>query len=80
MMVWRTLLASLLLAANLASGETVAVIGTGNVGMALGTEFAGLGHTVIYGSRTPDAHQMRQAPSSDTMQGPIGRPGRHARP
>jgi len=35
--------------------ETVAVIGTGNVGMALGTEFGGLGHTIIYGSRTPDA-------------------------
>lgn len=36
-----------------AAAETVAVIGTGNVGMAIGTEFAGLGHTVIYGSRSP---------------------------
>ena len=39
--------------ASLAQAETVAVIGTGNVGMAIGTEFAGLGHTVIYGSRSP---------------------------
>ncbi len=38
---------------SLAQAETVAVIGTGNVGMALGTEFAGLGHKVIYGSRSP---------------------------
>ena len=42
-----------LLAANAATAETVAIIGTGNVGMAIGTEFAGLGHTVIYGSRSP---------------------------
>ena len=42
-----------LLSAAAASAETVAIIGTGNVGMAIGTEFAGLGHTVIYGSRSP---------------------------
>ena len=33
--------------------ETIAVIGTGNVGGALGPEFAALGHTIIYGSREP---------------------------
>ena len=43
------------LSAGLVHAETVAVIGTGNVGMALGTEFAGLGHQVIYGSRSPTA-------------------------
>ena len=43
----------LLIASSIAQAETVAVIGTGNVGMALGTEFAELGHTVIYGSRSP---------------------------
>jgi predicted dinucleotide-binding enzyme len=43
----------LLLSVSATSAETVAVIGTGNVGMAIGTEFAGLGHTVIYGSRSP---------------------------
>ncbi|MEJ2273624.1 MAG: NAD(P)-binding domain-containing protein [Woeseiaceae bacterium] len=41
------------LSAGLAHAETVAIIGTGNVGMAIGTEFAALGHTVIYGSRSP---------------------------
>ena len=45
----------LLLSASAAGAETVAVIGTGNVGMAIGTEFAGLGHTVIYGSRSPES-------------------------
>ena len=45
--------AILLLSAAAASAETVAVIGTGNVGMAIGTEFAEIGHTVIYGSRSP---------------------------
>ncbi len=36
-----------------AAAETIAVIGTGNVGGALGPQFAKLGHTVIYGSREP---------------------------
>src|SRR5210317_1286457 len=49
--VFRVLI--LVLSAAVAGAETVAVIGTGNVGMAIGTEFAGLGHTVIYGSRSP---------------------------
>lgn len=35
------------------SAETIAVIGTGNVGAALGPEFAALGHTIVYGSREP---------------------------
>ena len=33
--------------------DTIAIIGTGNVGAALGTEFAQQGHTIIYGSRSP---------------------------
>ena len=41
--------------ANNVIAETVAVIGTGNVGMALGTEFADLGHKVVYGSRNPSS-------------------------
>ena len=36
-----------------AVGDTIAVIGTGNVGMALGTELAQQGHTIVYGSRSP---------------------------
>ena len=31
----------------------IAVLGTGNVGTALGTAFASAGHTIVYGSRTP---------------------------
>ena len=42
-----------LLVAGIANAEVVAVIGTGNVGMAIGTEFAQLDHTVVYGSRSP---------------------------
>ncbi len=54
------LLAALILVAGAAHAETVAVIGTGNVGMALGTEFGGLGHTVVYGSRTPEAEKTQE--------------------
>ena len=49
----RSLILLVFFLAAFANAETVAVIGTGNVGMALGTEFAGLGHAVIYGSRSP---------------------------
>ena len=58
-MLQRILLASLFLLASTTHAETVAVIGTGNVGMALGTEFGGLGHTVIYGSRSPDSEKTQ---------------------
>jgi hypothetical protein len=36
-----------------AAAETIAIIGTGNVGGALGPEFAAQGHTIVYGSREP---------------------------
>lgn len=36
-----------------ARADTIAVIGTGNVGSALGKRFAALGHQVVYGSREP---------------------------
>jgi predicted dinucleotide-binding enzyme len=36
-----------------ALADTIAIIGTGNVGSALGQRFAELGHTIVYGSRTP---------------------------
>ena len=38
---------------------TVAVIGTGNVGSALGPRLAKLGHTVIYGTRDPARESVR---------------------
>ena len=59
-MLRTTFLTAGLLFATIAQAETVAVIGTGNVGMALGTEFAGLGHTVVYGSRTPGAEKTQE--------------------
>ena len=36
-----------------ATADVIAVIGTGEVGSALGPEFAALGHTIVYGSREP---------------------------
>ncbi len=54
-----TILAALLAVSLSAHAETVAVIGTGNVGMALGTEFGGIGHTVIYGSREPASEKTQ---------------------
>jgi NADPH-dependent F420 reductase len=39
--------------AHSASAETIAIIGTGNVGSALGQRFAAIGHTIVYGSRDP---------------------------
>jgi 8-hydroxy-5-deazaflavin:NADPH oxidoreductase len=42
-----------------ALAEKIAVIGTGNVGSALGPEFAALGHTIVYGSRTPDDQDVQ---------------------
>ncbi len=38
-----------------AAAETIALIGTGNVGAALGRRFAEQGHSVVYGSRDPAA-------------------------
>jgi predicted dinucleotide-binding enzyme len=49
----------LLAAASSALAERIAIIGTGNVGAALGPEFAALGHTIVYGSRTPTEQDVR---------------------
>lgn len=43
-----------------AAAETIAIIGTGRVGSALGPRLATLGHKVIYGSRTPDSDKVRK--------------------
>jgi hypothetical protein len=40
--------------------ETIAVIGTGNVGGALGPQFAKLGHEIIYGSRDPQRANVQE--------------------
>ena len=39
----------------------IAMIGTGNVGAALGKGWAGTGHEVIYGARDPDGERARAA-------------------
>lgn len=53
MTVRKLLLVLSLLVSMPALADTIAIIGTGNVGMALGTEFAQQGHTIVYGSRNP---------------------------
>jgi 8-hydroxy-5-deazaflavin:NADPH oxidoreductase len=47
--------AAVLAGVQQAAAETIALIGTGNVGAALGRRFAENGHTVVYGSRDPSA-------------------------
>jgi len=58
------ILASLLIGSGFvtsaAQAETIAIIGTGNVGAALGQRFAEAGHTVIYGSRDPERASVRR--------------------
>ena len=48
-----------LLAPVCALAETIAVIGTGHVGSALGPRFAEIGLTVVYGSRTPERQDVQ---------------------
>ena len=44
------------------AGETytIAVIGTGNMGSALGKKLAGAGHRIVYGSRDPSRESVRK--------------------
>jgi hypothetical protein len=49
----------LLTAQTGAWAATIAVIGTGNVGGALGPEFAAQGHTIVYGSREPNREDVQ---------------------
>jgi NADPH-dependent F420 reductase len=57
-------------AAQHSKPETVAVIGTGRMGGALGPQFARLGHPVIYGSREPEREDVEAL---------VGRTGQGAR-
>ncbi len=57
----RILLTALLLAAALpAWADRIAIIGTGDVAGALGPAFAAQGHTIVYGSRSPDRDSVRE--------------------
>lgn len=40
--------------------EPIAIVGTGNVGAALGTSWGRLGHPIVYGSRSPDGSKTRE--------------------
>ena len=57
------LLSALLISAALplaGRGETIALIGTGEVSGAFGPRFMELGHLVIYGSRSPDRPEVQE--------------------
>ena len=41
-------------------GETIALIGTGDVSAALGPRFVELGHQVVYGSRSPERPEVQE--------------------
>lgn len=58
--LFKVITAIFLVAAAPVQGATVAVIGTGDVGGALGPRLAELGHTVIYGSRSPEEDRVRE--------------------
>jgi len=47
----------LILCEHIGLPETVAVIGTGDMGDSLGPLFAKQGHRVVYGSRHPDSER-----------------------
>lgn len=47
-------------APNAAGGETIAILGTGDMGDSFGPRLAALGYRVIYGSRNPDSERVRK--------------------
>ena len=49
----------LVLIGSVATADTIAIIGTGDVAHALGVEFAAQGHTIVYGSRNPERDSVR---------------------
>ncbi len=52
------LLGAMLIWQASAVADTIAIIGTGNLGSALGPEFAALQHKIIYGVRNPDREDV----------------------
>lgn len=58
--LWCLLLLLVTLSPTNGNAETIAVVGTGNVGGALGPAFAKQGHTIIYGSRDPSSDSVRE--------------------
>ena len=60
MPIIKSIVVTLLIVASVAQADTIAIIGTGNVGSALGPEFAAQGHTVVYGSRDPSRDSIAE--------------------
>jgi len=58
--LFKVITAIFLVAGAPVQAATVAVIGTGDVGGTLGPRLGALGHTVVYGSRTPEAERVRE--------------------
>ena len=58
-LIIRTAIALATIVPALAGAEIIAVIGTGDVGGTLGARFAQAGHSVYFGSRTPQADRVR---------------------
>jgi 8-hydroxy-5-deazaflavin:NADPH oxidoreductase len=54
------------MAATREQGDTmrIAIMGAGNVGGALGTAFASVGHEIVFGVRDPDSQKTREAVSA----------------
>ena len=61
--------ALLMTLSGIANADRIAIIGTGDVGAALGPEFAALGQEIIYGSRDPER---------DSVQALVNRTGNNA--
>lgn len=55
-----TVVTAVILLGAPAVADTIAVIGTGDVGGALGPEFAAQGHTIVYGSRDPSRDKVKE--------------------
>ena len=51
--------ALLMTLSGIANADRIAIIGTGDVGAALGPKFAALGHEIIYGSRDPERDSVQ---------------------
>jgi predicted dinucleotide-binding enzyme len=56
----RALFLSFVLLGLPAQADTIAIIGTGSVASALGPEFAAQGHTIVYGSRSPERDEVQE--------------------
>jgi predicted dinucleotide-binding enzyme len=50
---------ALVAVSTVASAAKIAIIGSGNVAMALGPGFAAQGHTIVYGSRNPSEQKVK---------------------